>query len=199
MERRGRKSQKAKIMKNLKGHALISTSEAKQIGISNLQLHRLAIDKKIIRMGSGLYYNPNSSLYGVDLEYAVACRRLGPESALGGLTALFHYQLTEEVPGQIWALVTTSARPRIKEYRIFRTSVPLNIEIENHKYYRMVTVERALLEALKYASKIGLDTALGSIRKALREKITTLTKLENAATRLKMKKYVVKHWEAIIS
>lgn len=199
MAKVGRKSQRDLLMKRLKSQAIITVKDAAKLGISNLQLHRLASEEKLTRLGAGLYYNPASSLHGTDLDYAIACQRLGPESAIGGLSALFHYQLSEEVPQQIWVMVDTSARPRIKTYRAIRTSIPMNIEVESRKYYRIVSIERALLEALRYASKMGLDTALTAIRKALRQNLTTMNKLGAAATKLKLKKYLVKHWEAIIS
>jgi predicted transcriptional regulator of viral defense system len=199
MVERGRKSQKDKLMKAIRVRPLISTKEAEQIGVSRLQLTRLAKQGKLNRVSQGLFHNPSSSLQGVDLDYSIACKRLGPNSAIGGLSALFHYSLAEQVPQQIWVMVDSQARPRIPLYRAIRTSTPLNIEVEQFKSYRIVTIERALLEALRFSSKIGLETALKAIRKALKEKTTTLSKLEQAAKRLGLKKYIVKYWEAIVS
>ena len=61
----------------------------------------------------------------------------------------------------------------------------------------MTNVERTLLEAMKFATKIGQRTAIFSARKALREGLTTEKKLAQMASRLKMKNILKKYWEAI--
>lgn len=186
-------------MNSLKKIGLFSTEEALRLGVSKATLYRLVQDEQINKVGSGLFSHPNINLSGTELDYAIACRTLGPHSVVGGLTALAHYQLTEQVLQQIWVLVPPSKRGWNSMYRCLRTSIPLDIEIENRKLYRIVNIERALIEGLRYATKIGLETALTAIRTALREKKTKMSRLETAAKNLNLKSIIVKHWEAIIS
>ena len=66
------------------------------------------------------------------------------------------------------------------------------------KYFKITNVERTLLEAMKFATKIGQRTAISATRKALREGLTTEKKLVQMSSRLKMKNTLEKYWEAII-
>jgi hypothetical protein len=70
--------------------------------------------------------------------------------------------------------------------------------IVNEKGYRIVSVERAILEGLKYITKIGERTALRAAREALAKKQTTELKLGKAAKELGLESVLIKYLEAII-
>lgn len=60
--------------------------------------------------------------------------------------ALYHYNLAEQVPGQVWVLVPPGKRTRVRGYKLIRTKTRLDREIVDERGYRIVTVERAVLE-----------------------------------------------------
>lgn len=94
-------------------------------------------------------------------------------------------------------MVPNSNRGTYPNYRILRTKHDPKIEIENHKTWRMVNVERSILEAFAYSTKIGYQTALTAARSALVEEKTTEDKLHKAAKRLDLWPLMTRHWEAI--
>ena len=152
-----------------------------------------------MKAAPGIFYHTDIEIEGEELDYSVACLSLGPSSAIGGLTALFYYRVTEEAPHQIWVLVPKRTRGWNPRYRCLRTIASLATEIENNRNYRIVTLERALLEGLRYSTKIGLEVALSATRKALHQKLTTIAKLESAGKRLRLTQVLLKYWEAIIA
>ena len=74
----------------------------------------------------------------------------------------------------------------------------LRIGIDKKAYFRISNVERTLLEAMKFSTKIGQRTVISSVRKALKERLTTEKKLAQMSSRLKMKNVLQKYWEAIV-
>jgi len=70
--------------------------------------------------------------------------------------------------------------------------------VPDEKGYRIVTVERAVLEALKFITKIGERTAIKASREALATRKTTEAKLAKAAKELKLESVLAKHLEVIV-
>ena len=172
----------------------------RKIGISQSTLSRWVNKGFIKRMSRGLYIHPQSSVLPEHLDFAIACSHFGLKSAIGGLSALFYYGLIEQAPEQVWLIVPSSRKDESsqKKYKCLRTHISLRIGIDKKKYFKITNIERTLLEAMKFATKIGQRTAISSARKAFKEGLTTEKKLAQMSSRLKMKNVLKKYWEAIV-
>lgn len=182
----------------LKKLGLFTLSEAKKNGISHQTLSRLVKEYKILRMGRGIYRHPKASV-NREIDFQVACMKFGPDSAVGGLSALFYYNLAEQVPQQTWVLVPPEKKSREKGFRLIRTQTPLTIGIVEGNGYRIVSMERAIAEGLKLATKIGERTAIKAAREAIKQKKTTLNKIGKIAKDLGLDSYLTKYFEAIVA
>jgi len=180
----------------LKKLGVFTRSQAEAMGLSHQSLSRLVEEEKIIRVGRGMYLHSEVNL-GRDIDYQVACTKFGPKSVVGGLTALFHYNLIEQVPGQVWVLVPPTQITHTRLYRLIRTKTKLDRGIISENGYRIVTVERAVLEGLKMAKKIGERTAVQAARAALATQQTTEGKLGKAAKELGLDSVLTKYFEVI--
>ena len=69
--------------------------------------------------------------------------------------------------------------------------------VETHETYRVVSIERAVAEGLRFATKIGVETAIRAARNAFKQKLTTPAKVLKTARELKIESFVMKYWEAI--
>lgn len=172
-------------------------SQAEDLGLSHQNLSRLVKEEKILRMGRGIYLHPNAKM-DREIDFQVACAKFGPDSAVGGLSALFYYNLVEQVPGQTWVLVAPEKRSCEKGYRLIRTKTRLDHGIIEGNGYRIVSIERAIVEGFKFATKIGERTALKAARDAIRQKLTTLNRIGKMAKALGLDSYFTKYFEAII-
>jgi predicted transcriptional regulator of viral defense system len=193
-----RKTDSTSLLGKLRLIGVFGIADAKQVGISQATLSRLVTTGKIERIGPGLYLHPKSSLPPEDRDFAVACARFGSNSAIGGLTALFHYNLIEQIPQCIWIIVPRTKQNRDPLYRIIRVKNNTPLGIETHGYYRITNLERTLVEAIRYSNKIGLRTAMRTIQKAILEKKTTLEKIMKMARLLKLENSVIKYWEPLL-
>lgn len=166
------------------------------MGLSQQEISRLVAAKDLKRVGRGLYLHPNAKL-DQDVGFQIASAKFGPEAAIGGLSALFHYNLAEHVPGEVWVLVPPGKRTRVRGYKLIRTRTRLDKEIVNEKGYRIVTVERAVVEGLRFITKIGERTAIKAARESLANRQTTETKLARAAKALGLQYVLAKYLEVI--
>ncbi len=181
----------------IKKLGVFTLAQGKAAGISQQDLSRLVANRDIVRLGRGIYLHPKASLER-DVGFQIAYSKFGPESAIGGLSALYHYNLAEQVPGAIWVMVPPEKRTRDKGYKLIRTKTSLDKQVLDEKSYRIVTVERAILEALKFITKIGERTAIKAAREALAMRKTTESKLVKAAKDLDLESVLAKHLEVIV-
>jgi predicted transcriptional regulator of viral defense system len=180
----------------IKKLGVFTLAQGKAAGISQQDISRLVAAKDLVRVGRGIYLHPNAHL-DRDVGFQIAYSKFGPDSAIGGLSALYHYNLAEQVPGEIWVVVSPGTRTRVKGYKLIRTKTRLDKEIVVEKGYRIVTVERAVLEGLKFITKIGERTAIKAARESLAQRKTTEAKLARAAKELGLEAVLAKHLEVI--
>ena len=185
-------------LEKLKSRGYFGVSEAFSVGISKYTLSRLASKNKILRVGYGVYIHPESEISPEEQDFVRACSKFGPDSVIGGITALFHYHLIEQVPQVIWVIVPQEKQTRDKFYRLIRVKSVKKIGIVRNKYFSITNIERTLVEAFVYAKKIGIRTAMEAITKAIKDQKTNLTKVMEMARELGYENIIRKHWESII-
>ena len=170
----------------------------KLLKISQPTFSRMVKEEKITKMGYGIYALPTFKIPAEDLDFAIACFKFGKSSVITGLSALFHYHLIDQAPSQIWVTVPTNTTNNNKLYHLMRTQLSVKHGIETHPHYRISSIERAIIEALKFATKIGPRIAIGAARLALKEGLTTEKKLGDMANKLGLRSTLTKYWESIV-
>lgn len=181
----------------LKKMGLFTLVEAEALGLNRQELAALVKENKLLRMGRGIYSHPKA-LVDREIDFQVACTKLGPDVVVGGLSALFYYNLAEQVPRQVWVLVPGNKKTRTQGYRLIRTKTPLDKGIIVGKGYKIVTIERAIVEGFKFATKIGERIAIKAARTAIQQKLTTLKKIGITAKEIGLDSYITKYFETII-
>ncbi len=180
----------------IKKLGVFTLSQAEEIGISQQSVSRLVAADNLKRLERGIYLHPNATL-DHDVGFQIAFAKFGPEAAIGGLSALYHYNLAEQVPGQVWVLVPPGKRTSEQRYKLLRTNIRLDKGIVDEKGYRIASVERAVLEGLKFITKIGERTAIKAARESLAKRQTTEIKLAKTAKDLGLESVLAKHLEII--
>ena len=173
-------------------------AQAKEIGLRSQTLSALVKEGKILHLSRGIYLHKKAKV-NREIDFQIACIKFGPEAVIGGLSALFYYNLVEQVPQQTWVLVAPEKKTSEKNYRLLRTKIRLNKGVVNKKGYRIVSIERAIVEGLKLTTKIGERTAIKAARDALHQKHTTLSKIGAMAKSLGLDSSLTKYFEAIVA
>ena len=182
---------------SLKKQGRFTYTQAKDAGLSQANITHFLKIKAIERIDRGIYEVVEKFLDPATRDFSVACLRFGGQSAIGGLSALFHYGLADEVPNQVWVLVPPSKYSTVKPYRLIRTKIDLSIGIETNHTYRITSLERTLVDAFIFASKIGEKIAYRAALRAIREKRTTPTKIFKMAAHLGVAKRLLDHSQAL--
>lgn len=183
----------------LKKMGLFSIAQAEQIGVEQPHLSRLVKKGIFMRVARGFYIHPRSKISSDSIEFQIACAKFGPESAIAGLSALYHYNLIDQVPTQTWVLVPPQVRSKERGYRLMRTKSDSKIGVLSKKGFNIVSLERAIIEGLKFSSKIGERTALKAVRTAIANKQTNEAKLGKMAKELRLQNVLARYFEAITS
>jgi hypothetical protein len=193
----GRPLKSFSSLNRLKSLGIFRLSDAKKAGLPRQSLARMVQVGEIIHLEHDLYRHRDAGIDPAIEDFAVACARFGPESVIGGLSALFYHHITDQAPKQVWVLVPSKKLSRIPRYRCLRTKTSLSVGTEDHDIFRITDVERSIAEAFRYATKLGLETAVRAARIAMKSKLTTPTKILRRARELDLEAFVMKHWEAI--
>lgn len=183
---------------NINGLGIFNLEEAIQNNISQPSVSRLLKEGELIKLDHGVYASKALNLDPDEMGFAAACKRFGPKAYISGLSALFYYVLTENVPQETWVFLPKETQAgRYSQYKVIRTSMPLSFGVLKRKYYRIASVERTIIDAFVYSNQIGLKTAIDGCRIAIRESKTNEQKILTLAKKLKKEKVIINHWEAI--
>ena len=169
----------------LKKSGIFDLELAKKVGLSQPAVSRLVKEGLLLRVARGLYAHPKAPL-SRETGFQIACAKFGTHAAIGGLSALAYYNLAEQVPTETWVIVPPSTRSREAGYHLIRTKNDPGIGVISQKGFKIVSIERALIEGLKFSTKIGKSIALKALRIALQKKQTTMPKLRKTASDLNL-------------
>ena len=179
---------------------VFSAKEAtERLSISQPTFSRWVTQSDLIqRVSRGYYVHAEANINYEYLDYIVACKKFGKNSIIGGLSALEFYNLTEQVSPQIWVLVPPSRRISTdSKYKVVKTKSSLKVGVASMDGFRVVNLDRALIEALKYQTKIGEGIVFKAINGAIQSGHTSEDRLYKMAKRLKMISFLEKKWELL--
>lgn len=175
--------------------ALFSGTEAAKHGLNRAALKRLCDTGLIVRLENGVFKKENFEIDPEMEEYAIACAKMGPDSYIAGLTALSFHSLLNFVPKNIW--VAAGKNKRSSNYRVIRSEVDMQgVEIVEN-LVRMAGVERALVDAFRYSTKMTLEHCFLAAGRAFKSGLSSPAKVLSLARKLSLEKFILKHWEAL--
>ncbi|NRA47416.1 MAG: hypothetical protein HRU09_20900 [Oligoflexales bacterium] len=191
-------NKKQTYIEKIKDIGIFRLEDAKQLGIPQRTVSWLVEIGEVRKIPSNAYLHNDFDL-DLEIEQFAACQVVfGKKSYIGGLTALFHYKLVEQVPQQIWITVPPQISNHNPQYRLIRTKADLQIGVLNEGLFRIASPDRAILDSLHFKTKIGgLSLALTAARTAIREKLVTPNSLLQLASKMSWKKDVTNNWEAL--
>lgn len=188
-----------KALLKLKKMGVFTNEDAIRAGLSRPTLFRLVNKGELTKVRNTIYVHPASKIDPQEYDFAVAAKYFGKEAVVGGLSALFYHGLIDRAPKRIWVVVPYNQKSANTLYRCLRTQTSPKKGVDIHDHFRVTNLERTLVESLRYATKIGLPTALNAVRKALSESRTDERKLLQTAKQLGLQSAIQKHWDAIVA
>lgn len=186
-------------LKKIKQLGVFTAAEVENLGIHSTTLGRWAKKGVIERVARGVYWHPDGDLKHEELDFAIACKLFVPEGFIGGLSALWYYQLVDFSPQSVWVVVPHHVKSKKKKFILLHSNRDANIEVIKKEYFRVASLERTVIEGLRYATKLGKDLSLTAAMNAVHRGDTTPEKLARKAKLLNLESYIEKHWDSLIA
>jgi hypothetical protein len=175
--------------------SLFLGTEAAEHGLNRASLKRLCDAGVLLRLEKGIFKKACAEIDPALEELAVACAKLGPDSYIAGLSALSFHNLLNFIPKSIW--VAAGRNKRSSAYRVIRSEVDLQGVEVIEGLVRIAGVERALVDAFRYSTKMTLEHCFLAAGRAFKANLTSPTKVLALARRLSLEKFILRHWEAL--
>lgn len=191
-------SKSEKYLKLLQPLGLFKLSQAKEVGVPQSSLSWLVSKGEVIKIGPDAYHHKEIRINPDEEDFAIACLIFGDNAAIGGASALFYYNLIEQIPNQVWVLVNPQTTTHNKMFKLIRTKSSLEIGVDTHKWFRITSIERTIIDTFRFRTKLGgVEMAVRAARLAIREKQVTSKSLLKTAKELNWSKQFLNYWEAI--
>lgn len=156
----------------------------KAAGIPLVYLKRLTDAGDLVRLGRGLYQDPER--VGEDVAHNLAeAARLVPSGVVSLISALRQHELTTQLPHAVWMTIPHKARTpnaRGLQLEIVRaTGEALTAGVEHVQVEGVQVpiygVAKTVADCFKHRRHVGEDVAIESLRDALRQRKTTPSEL----------------------
>jgi predicted transcriptional regulator of viral defense system len=153
-------------------------------GIPLVYLKRLTDAGVLVRLGRGLYQDPER--VGENLAHDLAAAvRLVPNGVISLVSALRHHELTTQLPHAVWMTIPHKARtPHAQGLRfevVRATGEVLTAGVERVRIEGVEVpiygVAKTIADCFKHRRHVGDDVAIEALRDALRHRKTNTSEL----------------------
>ncbi len=165
-------------------HGIARARDFTVAGIPLAYLKRLTDAGDLVRLGRGLYQDPERVGEDVAHDLAVAAR-LAPNGVISLVSALCQHELTTQLPNAVWMTIPHKARtpsaPSLRLEIVRATGKVLTAGVE-HAWIEGVKVPiygiaKTVADCFKHRRHVGEDVAVEALRDALRQRKTTPSEL----------------------
>ena len=156
----------------------------KAAGIPLVYLRRLTEAGDLVRLGRGLYQNPER--VGEDAAHDLAeAARLVPKGVVSLISALRQHELTTQLPHAVWMTIPHKARTpsaaglRLEIVRATGDALTAGVEYVQVEGVQVPIygVAKTVADCFKHRRQVGEDVAIEALRDALRQRKTTPSEL----------------------
>ncbi len=188
----------------LEKSGIIRPRDLEKKGIPREYLVRLNKLGLVKRTGRGLYTKSDIKP-GEHYSLAEAAKKV-PKGIVCLLSALNYHNLTTELPFEVWMAIDGKAwmpKSDVVPLRIVRFSgEALSAGIEEHILegvtVRIYNPAKTVADCFKYRNKIGLDTALESLRECWRQHLCTIDQIWKYAVICRVSKVIRPYLESLV-
>jgi predicted transcriptional regulator of viral defense system len=163
---------------------IVRARDFKAAGIPLVYLKRLTNAGDLVRLGRGLYQEPER--VGEDVSHDLAeAARLVPSGVISLLSALRHHELTTQLPHAVWITIPHKARtPNVRHLRLEIVRATGDVLTAGVEHAQVEGVEvpiygvaKTVADCFKHRRHVGEDVAIEALRDALRQRKTTPSEL----------------------
>lgn len=185
----GHKNYRDRALELARLRGIARARDFKAAGIPLTYLKRLTDSGDLVRLGRGLYQEPDK--VGANIAHDLAeAARLVPNGVVSLLSALRHHGLTTQLPHAVWMTIPHKARtPKVKGIRleivratedVLTTGIE-RIDVEGVEV-PIYGVAKTVADCFKHRRHVGEDVAVEALRDALSQRKTTTSEIMHFAS-----------------
>lgn len=165
-----KEDQATDLLRYIRAHGIVRSSEVSEQGWSREYLHRLERDGLIYKVSRGVYAAQDADI-SPNRALAEISKRI-PEGVICLLSALQYHDLTTKLPNQVWVAVPThSHRPkvdyppvRIVEFSGDSYMAGIQRYMIDKVHVQIYSPAKTIADCFRYRSKLGMETVLEGLR-----------------------------------
>lgn len=197
-------SAEKRVLKLARKGVILRPKDLQTKGLPKDYLWRLHKQKKLEKVGRGLYAMPGAAMSEHQTIVQAALRV--PHGVVCLLSALRFHDLTTQSPFEVWMAIDVKARAPKEEIiplRIVRFSgKALTAGVETHSIegvkVRVYNPAKTVADCFKYRNKIGLDVALEALRDCWRKNKATSDELWHYAKLCRVARVMRPYLESVV-
>lgn len=180
-------SQREQLRVIVAGKSIVRAQELRNAGIAGSTIQRALEDGDLVRIGRGLYQDPQSD---VETEQTLAevAKRI-PKGVIAMLSALAYHGLTDQMPRKTWVAIGTSDWSPVSDYppvRIVRfTDKYLHQGVEQQRIsgvdVPIFSIPKTLADLFRNGRLVDRSVAVEGLRAALDQRKATPAQIAEAA------------------
>lgn len=187
----------------LKKQGTVRSQDFSEHDVPRVILSRMVKRGEIERIERGLYRSPNTQMSEKETLVSVALKV--PRAVFCLLTALQFYELTTQLPRQVWIAMPHGSKKPAMDYPPLQMiqltgktySEGINTVICDQVPIRIYSPAKTVVDCFKFRNKIGLDVALEALKDALYQKKITSDELFYFAKIERVVKIIMPYMEAM--
>ena len=180
-------SQREKLRKLITGHSILRAQELRKHGIAGVTIQRALEDGDLIRIGRGLYQDPQAEIDS-GLSLAEVAKRV-PKGVIAMTSALAFHGLTDQMPRKTWVAIGASdwspvqGSPPVRIVRFADKYLDQGIEIHRISGVEVpiYSIVKTLADLFRNGRLVDRSMAVEGLRTALEERRATPGQIAEAA------------------
>ncbi|WP_067736068.1 type IV toxin-antitoxin system AbiEi family antitoxin domain-containing protein [Novosphingobium naphthalenivorans] len=180
-------SQREQLRSLVAGHSILRAQELRNHGIAGTTIQRALADGDLVRVGRGLYQDPNAEIDS-NLALAEITKRI-PKGVISMVSALAWHGLTDQMPRKTWVAIGTSDWSPVPGYppvRIVRFADKYLAQgIEHHRIsgvdVPIYSVSKTLADLFRNGRLVDRSIAIEGLRSALEQQRARPAEIADAA------------------
>lgn len=182
---------------------VIRAKDLEAQGFHRQYLKRLSEQGLLIRSGRGIYTCPDADI--TEHHSLVEAAQRVPHGVICLLSALSFYDLTTQVPFEVWLAIAHKDRPPkdpILALRpIYMSGQALLAGVETYELegvsVRIYSLAKTVVDCFKYRRQLGLDVALEALKEAWLQRRCTMDELWHYAQICRVKTIIRPYLESL--
>lgn len=183
---------------------MLRTSKAFEEGIHPEIFYKMVKTGITIKLSYGLYQLADTPPLS-DPDHAVVAKKI-PHSVICLISALAYYDLTTQVPHQIYIAISQKAKPPRIEYPPIRTfffsgkafSEGIETITIDKVPMKIYSKEKTLADCFKFRNKIGIETAIEALKLYLTKRSPDIKSLMYYASICRVTNVIKPYLESIL-